>query len=158
MEQALQNYERATQEAITNFRAAWEVERETLARERRGLKKHRARLDLEAAEGRRALEEDRASFAAEITGVEGMVVQPADRVLLNVGGKHFETTRRTLTAALTVAPGSLLGAMFSTRGGCSQTGREGSASNAAGQCSNIFWIFFGLPAKGMNMQLSRSTL
>eukprot|EP00588_Corethron_pennatum_P025220 CAMPEP_0194315182 /NCGR_PEP_ID=MMETSP0171-20130528/11983_1 /TAXON_ID=218684 /ORGANISM="Corethron pennatum, Strain L29A3" /LENGTH=501 /DNA_ID=CAMNT_0039070883 /DNA_START=101 /DNA_END=1606 /DNA_ORIENTATION=+ len=118
MEQALQNYERATQEAITNFRAAWEAERDKLSRERRHLKEDRARFELEAAEGRRALESDRAAFVAEIASfaaVKGTVVLPADRVLLNVGGKHFETTRRTLTAAMDRAPDSLLGAMFSGR-------------------------------------------
>jgi len=42
-------------------------------------------------------------------------VRPEDRVLLKVGGKHFETTRRTMTAALDMAPDSLLGVMFSGR-------------------------------------------
>jgi len=115
MEQALQNYERATQEAVTELRAIWKVEREKLAHERRDLEEVRTRLELETAEGRRALESDRVSFAAKKAGVGGMVVRPAERVLLNVGGKHFETTRRTLTAALTVAPDSLLGAMFNGR-------------------------------------------
>jgi len=104
MELALQNYERATKEATAGLLAAWATEKETLAR------KHR---DLE--EERRALEVDRAAFAAEIAGVEGMVVQPEDRVKLNIGGKKFETTRQTLTAALNVAPYSYFGAMFSGR-------------------------------------------
>jgi len=104
MELALQNYERASLEATTELRAVWEVEKEKLSRERRILEEDRRRLELEAAEG-----------AAEIARVEGTVVRPADRVLLDVGGTHFATTRRTLTAALTVAPDSLLGAMFSGR-------------------------------------------
>jgi len=104
MELALQNYERASLEATTELRAVWEVEREKLSRERRILEEDRRRLELEAAEG-----------AAEIARVEGTVVRSADRVLLDVGGIHFATTRRTLTAALTVAPDSLLGAMFSGR-------------------------------------------
>jgi len=160
METAIKNYEQAT----TDFRRVWESERKTLSQEFRDLEEYRARLELEAAEGRRALEseaaegrraleserraleseaakgkedrlalestlkedrrvlestqwslkeerrilkEERAYFAAEIA------VRTADRVLLDVGGKHFSTTRRTLKAALTAAPDSLLGAMFS---------------------------------------------
>ena len=76
MEQALQNYERATQETIKNFRAAWEVERETLARARRDLEEDRARLELEAAEGLRTLESDRAAFAKEKRGWRGWWCSP----------------------------------------------------------------------------------
>jgi len=115
MEQAFQNYERATQEANTELRAVWKAEREELSRERRKLKELETRLELEATEGRRALAADRAALAAEIAGVEGMVTGPADQVLLNVGGRHYTTTRGTLTAARTLAPASLLGAMFSGR-------------------------------------------
>jgi len=104
MERAIQNYEGATKEATAELLAAVRTEREKLARERR---------DLE--EDRRALEKDRAAFAAEIAGVEGMIVRPEDRVRLNIGGEHFETTRQTLTAALAVAPYSYFGAMFSGR-------------------------------------------
>jgi len=98
MEQAFQNYERVTREAWTNLLAVLEAEREILAFERR---------DLE--EARRALELDRATMAAEIAPEEVMVVRPSDRVLLDVGGKRFETTRNILTTAQTLAPGSVLG-------------------------------------------------
>ena len=47
MEQALQNYERATQEAVIELRAVWKAEREELSRERRELVDDRARLELE---------------------------------------------------------------------------------------------------------------
>jgi len=57
-----------------------ESEREKLARERRDLEEDRRRLELEAAEGRRTLEKDRAAFATEIAGVEEMVVRPENRV------------------------------------------------------------------------------
>jgi len=88
-----------------------ESERDKLARERRNPKEDRRRLELEAAKERRTLEQDRAAFATEIAGVEGMVVRPENRVQLNISGKHFETTRQTLT----VAPYSYFGAMFSGR-------------------------------------------
>jgi len=104
MEQALQNYERTTQEAVVELRAVWEAERNALVLERQDL-----------VEVRRVMELDHATMAAEIATVEGMVVRPDDRVLLNVGGKNFETTRHTLTAAATLAPYSLLGVMFSGR-------------------------------------------
>ena len=100
MEQALQIYERATQEATAELRSAWKRESEKLSRKSRALE-----------DDRRVLEAERTAFAAEIAGVEGVVTRPTDRVLLNVGGKHFETTRQTLTAA----PDSLLGSMFSGR-------------------------------------------
>jgi len=156
METAIQNYETAIknyERATIDFRGGWQLEKEALFQERRDLEEYRARLELEAAEGRRALEseaaemrralestlkedrraleltqkedrralesaqrslkedrrvlqEERAHFAAEIA------VRTADRVLLDVGGRHFSTTRRTLQAARTAAPESLLGAMF----------------------------------------------
>eukprot|EP00588_Corethron_pennatum_P005619 CAMPEP_0194296666 /NCGR_PEP_ID=MMETSP0169-20130528/56797_1 /TAXON_ID=218684 /ORGANISM="Corethron pennatum, Strain L29A3" /LENGTH=113 /DNA_ID=CAMNT_0039046209 /DNA_START=89 /DNA_END=427 /DNA_ORIENTATION=- len=113
MERALQNYERVTKEATTELLAAWEMEKEKLNRKQQDLEEDRRRLEFEVAKGRLALEKDRAAFAAEIAGVEGMIVQPEDRVQLNIGGKHFETTRRTLTVALSEAPFSYFGAMFS---------------------------------------------
>jgi len=104
MEQVLQHYERVTQEAVTELRAAWEAEKEELSRERQ---------DLE--EIRRALQSDHAGLAAETALVNEMIAQPDDRVLLDVGGKYYSTTRRTLTAAQTLAPDSILAAMFSGR-------------------------------------------
>merc|ERR1719469_1740338 len=104
--------ERRARAALADLFAAVEMEREKLARERRYMEEDLTRRELETAEEREALESARTALAAEIAGVEGMIVRPADRVQLNVGGKHFETTRRTLMAAMRVAPDSYFGAMF----------------------------------------------
>eukprot|EP00588_Corethron_pennatum_P013930 CAMPEP_0194277166 /NCGR_PEP_ID=MMETSP0169-20130528/9556_1 /TAXON_ID=218684 /ORGANISM="Corethron pennatum, Strain L29A3" /LENGTH=487 /DNA_ID=CAMNT_0039021061 /DNA_START=40 /DNA_END=1503 /DNA_ORIENTATION=+ len=107
MDLAFQNF--------TELLAVFEAERGKLARKERNLEEYHRQLNFETAKGRRALEKDRATLEAEIARVEGMVVRPEDWVRLNIGGQPFETTRRTLTAAMDVAPASYLGAMFSGR-------------------------------------------
>jgi len=85
---------------MAEFRAAWKIEKEILAQARRNL-----------AQERRALDADRAAWDAEVAAVKRMVVRLEDRVMLDVGGTHFTTTRKTLTAV----PHSMLGAMFCGR-------------------------------------------
>ena len=119
------------EEKIVEIRIAWEIdqkhlsdlvqERRDLAEGRQALKSDQNNLAQErsdlaqerrdVAEGRRALESDRAAWAAEMVAVEKMSIRPEDRVLLDVGGTHYTTTRETLRAV----PGSMLDAMFSGR-------------------------------------------
>jgi len=125
MEEALQKYERVTKEVLSELRVACEAERAAISRERRDLEEDRRSLtgerrDLE--EDRRYLTEDRRALQADRQAVEAdrhsvaedraALAPPADRVLLDVGGRHFTTTRRTLTAAREAAPASYLVARF----------------------------------------------
>jgi len=71
---------------------------ETLKTARQELEQQRLRLVSKADAGRRELEEERAARAADLVWAEEMAARSAHRVLLDVGGWHFATTRRTLTA------------------------------------------------------------
>ena len=53
----------------------------------------------------------RAELEAEKAAMEGVQAFHSSRIKLNIGGKHFETSRSTLCAV----PDSMLGAMFSGR-------------------------------------------
>mmetsp|Transcript_1024 Transcript_1024/g.2197 ORF Transcript_1024/g.2197 Transcript_1024/m.2197 type:complete len:122 (-) Transcript_1024:249-614(-) len=112
------------EETIAEIRIAWETdqkhlsdlvqERRDLAEGRRALESDQNNLAQERsdlAQERRALESDRAAWAAEMVAVEKMSIRPKDRVLLDVGGTHYTTTRVKKT--LTAVPGSMLDAMFS---------------------------------------------
>jgi len=92
---------------IAKIRIALKIDQKYLAQELSDL----VQDCRDIAEGRQALELDRAAWAAEIAAVKQMSIHPEDRVLLDVGGTHYTTTRKTLTAV----PGSMLEIMFSGR-------------------------------------------
>ena len=70
-----------------------------------------AERNAETSAGRDALAADRAALDSEIGAMEAAARRQDSRVLLDVGGSLFTTSRTTLTAV----PGSMLEAMFSGR-------------------------------------------
>ena len=70
-----------------------------------------AEREAKTSAGREALAADRAALDSEIGAMENAAGRQESRVLLDVGGSLFKTSRTTLIAV----PGSMLEAMFSGR-------------------------------------------
>ena len=111
MEEAFEEFERASREALAALKTAWRTETDDLDRGRQSLETERTQLYDAVAAERNKVDADRAALVAEIAGMVDLRAQQEDRVLLSVGGTPFEASRRTLTAE----PASFLGAMFSGR-------------------------------------------